>query len=214
MSEEIDNGRRRFLKQSVWSMGKAVYEYYDQQKDTCVPPAPAPEKFRTDWLRPPGAVEEALFLDRCTRCSDCLPACPYGSIKKDPANGYPVIFANESPCFLCDDFPCITACKTEALLPVGERSEIRMGLAIVNEAVCTADQGCRFCITKCPTEALSVVGFEDPYPVVDEEKCVGCGICEQVCSTVNDKIAIKVFSGRPNAATSSSQGESEAGKSA
>ena len=28
-----DNERRQFLKQSVWSMGKAVYEYYDQQKE-------------------------------------------------------------------------------------------------------------------------------------------------------------------------------------
>jgi ferredoxin-type protein NapG len=36
----------------------------------------------------------------------------------------------------------------------------------------------------------------DPYPIVDKGKCVGCGICEQVCSTVNDRIAIKVLSGR------------------
>jgi ferredoxin-type protein NapG len=199
MSEEPDKARRQFIKQSVWSMGKAVYEYYEQQKDTPVVPAPATEKFRTDWLRPPGAVEEALFLDRCTRCGDCLPACPYGSVKKDPATGYPVIFANESPCFLCDDFPCIAACETEALLPVGERRDVQMGLAIITQANCTADQGCQFCIAKCPTEALSVVGFEDPYPLVDQEKCVGCGVCEQVCSTVNDKIAIKVFAGRPSA---------------
>jgi ferredoxin-type protein NapG len=197
MAEELDKGRRHFIKQSVWSMGKAVYEYYEQQKDTpVVPEAPTPQ-YRIDWLRPPGAVDEDTFLDRCTRCSDCLPACPYGSIKKDPANNYPIIFANESPCFLCDDFPCIAACETEALLPVGDRVEVRMGTAVVNQASCTADQGCRFCLAKCPVDALAVMSFEDPYPVVDQEKCVGCGICEQVCSTVNDKIAIKVFSGRP-----------------
>ena len=143
--EAPDNARRQFFKQSVWSMGKAVYEYYEQQKETEKTPETVPEKFRTDWLRPPGAVEEALFLERCTRCGDCLPACPFGSIKKDPANGYPVLFANESPCFLCDDFPCVAACATEALVPLGERAEVRMGLAVVNEATCTADQGCRFC---------------------------------------------------------------------
>ena len=207
MGDGIDKGRRQFFKQSAWSMGKAVYEYYEQQKKTEAAPERAPQKFRTDWLRPPGAVEEALFLDRCTRCGDCLPACPYGSIKKDPASGYPVLFANESPCFLCDDFPCIAACATEALLPLGDRTEVRMGLAIVNQAICTADQGCRFCLAKCPVDALMVVGPEDPYPIVDQEKCVGCGICEQVCSTVNDKIAIKVFSGRLVEATPGSVGE-------
>jgi ferredoxin-type protein NapG len=197
MAEAPDNARRQFLKQSVWSMGKAVYEYYEQQKDVEKAPESVPQKFRTDWLRPPGAVEESFFLERCTRCGDCLPACPFGSIKKDPANGFPVIFADESPCFLCDDFPCVAACAAEALIPLGDRAEVRMGLAIVSQSRCTSDQGCRVCLSKCPTEALAVIGFEDPYPVVDQEKCVGCGICEQVCSTVNDKLAIKVFSGRP-----------------
>ncbi len=197
MAEEFDKERREFLKQSVLSVGKTVYEYYEQQKETPADPAPKepPVKVRVDWLRPPGAVEEELFLDRCTKCGDCLPACPYASIKNDLATGYPVIFANESPCHLCDDFPCIAACETEALLPVGDRTEVRMGVAVVSRADCTADQGCRFCLAKCPVGALSV-DFIEPYPVVDQEKCVGCGICEQVCSGVNDHIAIRVISGR------------------
>lgn len=197
MAEEFDKERREFLKQSVLSVGKTVYEYYEQQKEIPADPAPKepPVKVRVDWLRPPGAVEEELFLDRCTKCGDCLPACPYASIKNDLATGYPVIFANESPCHLCDDFPCIAACETEALLPVGDRTEVRMGVAVVSRADCTADQGCRFCLAKCPVGALSV-DFIEPYPIVDQEKCVGCGICEQVCSGVNDHIAIKVISGR------------------
>jgi ferredoxin-type protein NapG len=197
MTEDFEKARREFLKQSVLSVGKTVYEYYEQQKETPAEPVSKepPVKVRVDWLRPPGAVEEELFLDRCTRCGDCLPACPYGSIKKDLATGYPVIFANESPCYLCEDFPCIAACGEDALLPVEDRTEVRMGLAVVSRADCTADQGCQFCLAKCPVGALSV-DFTDPYPVVDQAKCVGCGICEQVCSTVNDRIAIKVISGR------------------
>jgi len=197
MAEEFDKERREFLRQSVLSVGKTVYEYYEQQKETVVEaglPAP-PVKVRTDWLRPPGAVEEELFLDRCTKCGDCLPACPYGSIKKDQASGYPVLFAKESACYLCDDFPCIAACETEALLPVEDRTEVHMGVAVVSRADCMGDQGCRFCLAKCPVEALSV-DFIDAYPVVDHEKCVGCGVCEQVCSGVNDRLAIKVISGR------------------
>jgi len=197
MADDFDKERREFLKQSVLSVGKTVYEYYEQQKDVPVEVGPkeSPVKIRVDWLRPPGAVDEEFFLDRCTKCGDCLPACPYESIKKDPATGYPVLFANESACYLCDDFPCIAACETDALLLVADRTEVRMGMAVISRADCTADQGCRFCLAKCPVEALSV-DFTDPYPVVDEGKCVGCGICEQVCSTVNDHIAIKVISGR------------------
>lgn len=204
MAEEFDKERREFLKQSVLSVGKTVYEYYEQQKDAPpaeVVPAASPVKVRVDWLRPPGAVEEELFLDRCTKCGDCLPACPYGSIKKDQANGYPVLFANESACYLCDDFPCIAACETEALLPVEDRTEVRMGMAVVSRTDCMGDQGCRFCLAKCPVGALSV-DFIDAYPVVDQEKCVGCGVCEQVCSGVNDRIAIKAISGRLGATKS------------
>jgi ferredoxin-type protein NapG len=29
--------------------------------------------------------------------------------------------------------------------------------------------------------------------VVAQERCVGCGMCEQICKTVNDRIAIKVI---------------------
>ena len=32
--------------------------------------------------------------------------------------------------------------------------------------------------------------------VVAEERCVGCGMCEQICKTVNDRIAIKVTPAR------------------
>src|SRR5256712_2497975 len=151
---DFDKDRREFLKQSVMSVGKTVYEYYQKQKETASETGPkeSPVKVRTDWLRPPGAVDETLFLDRCTRCGDCLPACPYGSIKKDVATGYPVIFANESPCYLCEDFPCIAACETEALLPVGDRTDVRMGLAVGRRAGWNGRPGGPVCLAKCPGE--------------------------------------------------------------
>jgi ferredoxin-type protein NapG len=31
---------------------------------------------------------------------------------------------------------------------------------------------------------------------VASSRCVGCGLCEQVCTTVNDKIAIRVTPAR------------------
>ena len=171
------------------SVAKTAQEFAKHQE--IVPEQPAPPPVRTDWLRPPGAVDEALFLERCTQCGDCAKVCPYGSITSHPQNGTPVIFADQMPCYLCEDVPCIAACATEALLPVEGRAQIRMGLAAVSHRVCTAGQGCHACASKCPTDALSM-DFDRQRLVVTTERCVGCGLCEQVCRTVNDHVAIRV----------------------
>ena len=189
MATDSQYGRRDFLKDSVVSVAQAAQEFAKQQE--IVPEQPATPPVRTDWLRPPGAVDEALFLERCTKCGDCAKACPYGSITFHPQNGAPVIFAAKMPCYLCEDVPCIAACATEALLPVEGRGQIRMGLATVSHRICTAGQGCHACASRCPTDALSM-DFDRQRLVVTTERCVGCGLCEQVCGTVNDRVAIRV----------------------
>jgi ferredoxin-type protein NapG len=181
-------GRRDFFKDSVLSVAKAAQEFSRHSNE--VPEKPTPP-LRTDWLRPPGAVAEALFLERCTKCNDCVKACPHGSIVFHQQDGTPVIFPDQVPCYLCDDTPCIAACATEALLPVAGRDDIRMGLATVSHRLCTAAQGCHACASQCPTQALSM-DFDTQRMVVAAERCVGCGQCEQVCKTVNDHIAIKI----------------------
>jgi len=147
-------GRRDFFKDSVLSVAKAAKEYaahVDAVPEKAAPPV------RTDWLRPPGAVSEALFFERCTKCSDCVKACPHDSI----------------------------------VLPVAGTQDVRMGVAVVNHRLCTAGQGCHACVSKCPTDALAM-DFDAQRLVVSVERCVGCGMCEHVCRTVNDHIAIKI----------------------
>jgi ferredoxin-type protein NapG len=185
-------GRRDFFKDSVLSVAKAAREFSIHSNE--VPEKPAPP-LRMDWLRPPGAVAEALFLERCTKCNDCVKACPHGSIVFHQQDGTPVIFPDQIPCYLCDDTPCIAACATDALLPVAGRDDIRMGLATVSHRLCTAAQGCHACASKCPTQALSM-DFDAQRLVVAAERCVGCGQCEQVCKTVNDHIAITITPAR------------------
>ena len=180
-------GRRDFFKDSVISVAKAAKEFSSHAD--AVPEKPAPA-MRTDWLRPPGAVGEAIFLERCTKCSDCMKACPHESIVIHQ-DGTPVIYPDQMPCHLCDDTPCIAACATEALLPVGSVNEARMGVAVINHRLCTAGQGCHACVSKCPTDALTM-DFDAQRLVVAVERCVGCGMCEHVCRTVNDHIAIRV----------------------
>jgi ferredoxin len=52
--------------------------------------------------------------------------------------------------------------------------------------------GCTACYAICPNEAISMVedeeGFE--YPQVNEEKCVQCYMCLQVCPI--HRVAIQV----------------------
>jgi ferredoxin-type protein NapG len=188
-------GRRDFFRDSVRSVAKAAQEYA-QHRDGAAAQAPRP--VRTDWLRPPGAVEDRRFLERCTRCGDCIKACPPGAILAHAGDGTPVIFADQSPCLLCDDFPCIAACATEALVPVKGIGDVRMGVAAVSHQLCTAGQGCHACVSKCPTNALAL-DLESLRLVVRADACVGCGMCETVCKAVNDHIAIRVTPARQRA---------------
>ena len=187
MATDPKYGRRDFFKDSVISVAKAAKEFSSHAD--AVPEKPAPA-MRTDWLRPPGAVGEAIFLERCTKCSDCMKACPHESIVIHQ-DGTPVIYPDQMPCYLCDDTPCIAACATEALLPVSSVNEARLGVAVINHRLCTAGQGCHACVSKCPTYALAM-DFDAQQLVVAVERCVGCGMCEHVCRTVNDHIAIRV----------------------
>jgi ferredoxin-type protein NapG len=193
MASDPEYGRRKFLKESVSSFARTAHEFVTHRDAPSQPAVPIPT--RADWLRPPGAVADALFIERCTRCGDCLKACPYGSIVNHAEDRYPVIFADQAPCRLCADMPCIDACETEALERLASVEAVRMGIAQVSHRDCTASQGCNACLSRCPTGAV-VMNFTDLTVEVQRDRCVGCGICEYTCKTVNDRVAIRVVPAR------------------
>ncbi|MBX3328426.1 MAG: 4Fe-4S dicluster domain-containing protein [Nitrospira sp.] len=196
MATNPSYGRRAFLKDSVISTVRAAQELVTHADASAVETA-APS-VRPDWLRPPGAEAEGVFLNRCTMCNDCVTACPPGAIAAHPVDGTPILYADQSPCLLCEDFPCISACQTDALVPVRGIDQVRMGMAEVSHRLCTAGQGCHACVSKCPTNALAL-DVASLRLSVSPEACVGCGICEMICKTVNDRVAIRVIPARQGA---------------
>ncbi|NGZ11188.1 MAG: 4Fe-4S ferredoxin [Nitrospira sp. LK70] len=193
MATNPSYGRRDFLKDSVISTVKAAREFVKHADG--LPAEPVSPPTRIDWLRPPGAVGEQLFLERCTKCNDCVTACPPGAIVAHPQDGSPVLFADQSPCLLCEDLPCIAACGTDALVSVMGVNQVHMGIAAISQRFCTAGQGCHACVSKCPTDAL-VMDVGSLHLSVVTESCVGCGMCEMICKTVNDHVAIRVIPSR------------------
>jgi len=186
-------GRRTFLRHSLVSLGATVQEFVKHRDAPSQQEAQSPTVLeKTGWLRPPGAVQEVLFLERCTQCGDCIDACPHDAIESLAIHETPGIYPGEAPCQLCEDFPCIEACETDALIPLKNIHEVRMGVAKVSKNMCTAGNGCNACVSKCPTGAISM-DFNTFLVAVTSNLCVGCGICQYICGTVNDRPAIRVI---------------------
>ena len=152
-------------------------------------------------LRPPGAIEESEFLAACTRCGDCVSACPKNAIqlaspRMREAAGTPIINAFDAPCWMCADKPCVPACSTDALQDV---LGFNMGLAQLQTFHCLAynQSFCSTCEERCPANAITLT---DGKPKIVADLCTGCGVCHHVCPAPYNAIMIL-----PNRERTSSQ---------
>lgn len=143
-------------------------------------------------IRPPGAVDEATFLSRCTKCNACVDICPHDAITHAPSSfrsaaGTPMIDAAKSPCRMCADLPCIPACPEQALLPI----EIwPIATARLLDYNCLAHQGsfCTVCEEHCPVPGA--ITLKEGKPSIHSAACTGCGICHHVCPAPTNAIAV------------------------
>lgn len=162
-----------------------------------------------DLLRPPGAQGEKDFLSRCVKCGKCMEACPYVALApahgdEGMAVGTPMIDARAQACRLCEDFPCVEACPTDALRDIEARQDVKMGFAVIDEDLCIAFQGmrCEVCYRACPLIDEAIVidyrlregdAIHSVFaPVIDEDKCVGCGLCVERCVVSEPEVAIRI----------------------
>ncbi|MCK3655717.1 ferredoxin-type protein NapG [Pasteurellaceae bacterium Macca] len=160
-------------------------------------------------LRPPGALSEEAFVSACTRCGQCVQACPYemlhlASLLASVEAGTPYFTARDKPCEMCEDIPCMNACPSGALSGLGSINEAKMGLAVLlDHETCLNWQGlrCDVCYRVCPLidKAITLERVHNDrtsihaklIPTVHSDACTGCGKCEQAC--VLEEAAIKVL---------------------
>lgn len=156
----IDPRRRSFLRG-------------DLRAANAVEPAAAP---RPPWsLRP-----DAAFGERCTRCGDCVRACPR-SVLRSGDGGFPEISFAAAGCSLCGD--CAKACPTGAIDPAANPVAFAWRVQIADGCLNRRGVECRVCGEACEARALRFVPARGGIAQlqVDTAACTGCGDCVPVC---------------------------------
>ena len=155
-------------------------------------------------LRPPGAESWEHFLSACIRCTQCIQACPKQCLIPQSASdgigtvGMPMIEARKNPCDLCqgrDQLECTAACPTPALIDILDRRAVRIGTAEVDPQTCLPFLGiaCRACWHSCPLPNDAIRMDELGRPVVVDDQCVGCGLCEHACLAETPAIRVRAW---------------------
>lgn len=164
-------------------------------------------------VRPPGSLPEEEFLQACIRCGECFQACPNDVIQptgfEQGLSGLwtPQFNANWAGCEAsCNN--CGQVCPTGAIraLPMAEKRVARVGLARV-ESSCLPLAGkepCQLCFDECKAAGYNAIEFMRVHPQLDDsgqpvegsgfsapvvlhDKCVGCGLCQTRCYSINVK---------------------------
>ncbi|WP_075559408.1 4Fe-4S binding protein [Parabacteroides timonensis] len=192
---QTDNARRSFLTGIGLLAATSVVKAQEKKVDgglAVILDKKVPER-RTPIV-PPGAQGLRHMATHCTGCQLCVSVCPNGVLRPSakidtlmqPESSYERGYCRPE-CTKCSE-----VCPAGAILRItpADKSAIRIGHAVWVRKNCiplTDGVECGNCARHCPSGAILMVpsDSEDPnsvkIPVVNTERCIGCGACEHLC---------------------------------
>lgn len=195
LSPETSSGftRRNFLEGAAFGASAAVMakaDYGIRQR-------------HPNLIRPPAALPEEEFNLACIRCGECKKVCITGGIQPTFLEGgipslmtprlIPSVGYCEEKCNMCSQI-----CPTGAIqkFEIKDKPNIVLGKARIDRSSCIAwalEEYCLVCDEHCPYKAIYWRKIDGQLkPLVDMDKCVGCGTCENKCP-VQPLAAIRIF---------------------
>ena len=149
---------------------------------------------RNTPLTPPGSLSARNMAQHCTACQLCVSVCPNQVLRPStdllklmqPEMSYERGYCRPE-CTKCSEVCPAGAIKT---ITKEDKSSIQIGHAVWVKKNCiplTDGVECGNCARHCPSGAIQMVPShpEDEnsvkIPVVNEERCIGCGACENLC---------------------------------
>lgn len=191
----VDKSKRAFLVSSAIATTAVAAKAQEMKVDGGLAEIErATKSERQTRLVPAGSLSLKNFADHCTACQLCVSVCPNQVLR--PSTSLMTLMQPEMSyergycrpeCTKCSD-----VCPAGAIRPISveEKSSTQIGHAVVcldNCVVNTDEVSCGNCARHCPAGAISMVrkNPDDPkslrIPVVNEERCIGCGACENLC---------------------------------
>ncbi len=127
----------------------------------------------------PWSVSWDEFVAGCTRCGDCLAACPEQILIKGDG-GFPTVDFHRGECTFCTE--CVSTCQAPVFRPT---TQTPWEYVAHIEAGClaTAQVFCQRCQDSCEQQAIrfSPRLGSVPTPGIHAESCNGCGACVADC---------------------------------
>lgn len=190
----VDGGRRDFLTVTALIGSAAAVKAQDKVDGGLAEILDKKAPVRKTPIVPPGAQGIRNLTSHCTACQLCVSACPNGVLRPStdldrlmqPESSYERGYCRPE-CTRCSD-----VCPAGAIKPitVADKSSIQIGHAVWVKENCvplTDGVECGNCARHCPVGAIQMV-LSDPgneesvkIPVVNTERCIGCGACENLC---------------------------------
>ena len=132
-------------------------------------------------IRPPYGKDESIFQSECPSCEEksCVASCDE-KIIFIAEDGTPTLTFDKNGCTFCDD--CAKVCEKDVLsLENVETAESLSAIFRISLDACVAHHGviCYSCKEPCIDDAILFNGMFNP--VIDEDRCTGCGFCIPRC---------------------------------